>query len=33
MGITDITSKLPGMGPGGNTNIIYVIIGFAVLAV
>ncbi len=31
MGIGDITSKMPGMGPGGMSNIVYIIIGFAVL--
>ena len=33
MGIGDITSKMPGMGPGGMSNIIYIIIGFAILLV
>ena len=33
MGIGDITSKLPGMGPGGWDNIIYVIVGFAILLI
>jgi len=33
MGISDITSKLPGMGPGGATNIIYVVVGFGILIV
>jgi len=33
MGISDITSKMPGMGPGGMTNIVYILIGVAVLII
>jgi len=33
MGLGDITSKLPGMGPGGMTNIVYIIVGFVILLI